>query len=94
MAKPAPSFDDIDIPVAKPGAAAPVPPSAPAPETRYDNPDASAYRTLSTTVKLDPVRYGKLIAAGNPTRPGQRRRSNQEMIIEALDLWFAQRDGR
>jgi hypothetical protein len=85
-----PSFEDIDLPVAKPGRAGPLTsePLAPLPTVE---PDLAAYRMLSTTLKLDPVRYGKLIAAGQPTKPGQRRRSNQEMLLEALDLWLAQR---
>jgi hypothetical protein len=86
-----PQFEDIDLPVAKPGGAGPLEEGrGPAP-TLEPPIDQGAFRTLSTTVKLDPVRYGKLIAAGQPTRPGQRRRSNQEMIVEALDLWFATR---
>lgn len=47
---------------------------------------------IATTVKLDEGRYLRLMEAGAP-RPGRlRRRTIQDMFIEALDEWLERRD--
>ena len=46
---------------------------------------------IATTVKLDEERYLRLMDAGAP-RPGQmRRRTIQDMLVEALDEWLQRR---
>lgn len=46
---------------------------------------------IATTVKLDEGRYLRLMEAGAP-RPGQmRRRTIQDMLVEALDDWLERR---
>jgi hypothetical protein len=46
---------------------------------------------IATTVKLDEERYLRLMDAGAP-RPGRmRRRTIQDMLIEALDEWLERR---
>ncbi len=46
---------------------------------------------IATTVKLDEARYLRLMEAGAP-RPGRmRRRTIQDMFIEALDEWLERR---
>jgi hypothetical protein len=46
---------------------------------------------IATTVKLDEARYLRLMEAGAP-RPGRmRRRTIQDMFIEALDEWMERR---
>jgi hypothetical protein len=47
---------------------------------------------IATTVKLDENRYLRLMQAGAP-RPGQmRRRTIQDMLVEALDAWLERHD--
>lgn len=46
---------------------------------------------VASTVKLDEARYLRLMEAGAP-RPGRmRRRTIQDMFIEALDEWLERR---
>lgn len=46
---------------------------------------------VATTVKLDESRYLRLSEAGRPGRGRLKRRTIQEMMIEALDEWFEKR---
>ena len=48
-------------------------------------------QTVATTVKLDENRYLRLMEAGKPSPGRLRRRTNQDMLIEALDEWFERR---
>ena len=48
-------------------------------------------QTVATTVKLDENRYLRLAEAGKPGPGRLKRRSIQEMVIEALDEWFERR---
>ena len=71
---------------ADPAPRSPPPPAAPAsgpPVTRA---------VVATTVKLDEGRYLRLIAAGAPAPGRLRRRTIQDMLIEALDDWLARHD--
>jgi hypothetical protein len=66
---------------ARPGPA----PSVPMPTT------ATYGQTVATTVKLDETRYLRLMEAGKPGPGRLRRRTIQDMLIEALDEWFERR---
>ena len=46
---------------------------------------------VATTVKLDENRYLRLAEAGKPGPGRLKRRTIQEMVIEALDEWFERR---
>ncbi len=46
---------------------------------------------VATTVKLDENRYLRLSEAGRPGPGRLKRRTIQEMVIEALDEWFERR---
>jgi hypothetical protein len=48
-------------------------------------------QTVATTVKLDEDRYLRLADAGKPGPGRLKRRTIQEMVIEALDEWFERR---
>jgi hypothetical protein len=48
-------------------------------------------QTVATTVKLDENRYLRLADAGKPGPGRLKRRTIQEMLIEALDEWFERR---
>ncbi len=48
-------------------------------------------QTVATTVKLDENRYLRLADAGKPGPGRLKRRTIQEMVIEALDEWFERR---
>ena len=48
-------------------------------------------QTVATTVKLDENRYLRLAEAGRPGPGRLKRRTIQEMVIEALDEWFEKR---
>jgi hypothetical protein len=61
------------------------PPRAPAP------PPPTYGQTVATTVKLDENRYLRLMEAGRPSPGRLRRRTIQDMLIEALDEWFERR---
>ena len=55
-------------------------------------PPAPAYgQVVATTVKLDENRYLRLMEAGRPAPGRLKRRTIQEMLIEALDEWFERR---
>lgn len=46
---------------------------------------------VATTVKLDENRYLRLADAGKPGPGRLKRRTIQEMVVEALDEWFERR---
>ena len=48
-------------------------------------------QTVATTVKLDEDRYLRLADAGKPGPGRLKRRTIQEIMVEALDEWFAHR---
>lgn len=48
-------------------------------------------QTVATTVKLNENRYLRLAEAGRPEPGRLKRRTIQEMVIEALDEWFEKR---
>ena len=64
------------------GGQAPRPPAPPPP---------TYGQTVATTVKLDENRYLRLMEAGRPGPGRLRRRTIQDMLIEALDEWFERR---
>ena len=68
-------------PIARSAAA--IRPPAPPPQT-YG-------QTVATTVKLDENRYLRLVEAGKPGPGRLKRRTIQDMLIEALDEWFERR---
>ena len=49
-------------------------------------------QTVATTLKLDEDRYLRLAEAGRPGPGRLKRRTLQDMIIEALDEWFEKRN--
>jgi len=51
----------------------------------------SSGQTVATTVKLDENRYLRLADAGKPGPGRLKRRTIQDMVIEALDEWFERR---
>lgn len=55
------------------------------------SPPAPSGQTVATTVKLDENRYLRLADAGKPGPGRLRRRTIQDMVIEALDEWFERR---
>ena len=61
-------------------------------DPRRINPPAPTYgQIVATTVKLDENRYLRLMEAGKPEPGRLKRRSIQDMLIEALDEWFERR---
>lgn len=72
-------------------------PAAPRPERGYPaprppTPPPPTYgQTVATTVKLDENRYLRLMEAGKPAPGRLKRRTIQDMLIEALDEWFERR---
>jgi len=48
-------------------------------------------QTVATTVKLDENRYLRLAEAGRPGPGRLKRRTIQDMVLEALDEWFEKR---
>lgn len=65
------------------------PPAAP---TRQPAPaPVSSGQIVATTLKLDESRYLRLAEAGKPGPGRLKRRSLQDMLIEALDEWFERR---
>jgi hypothetical protein len=52
---------------------------------------ATSGQTVATTVKLDEDRYLRLADAGRPGPGRLKRRTIQDMVIEALDEWFEKR---
>lgn len=67
-------------------AQAPRPAPKPQPE-----PPVSSGQIVATTLKLDESRYLRLAEAGKPGPGRLKRRSLQDMLIEALDEWFDRR---
>jgi len=56
------------------------------------SPPAPTYgQIVATTVKLDENRYLRLMEAGKPSPGRLKRRTIQDMLIEALDEWFERR---
>ena len=53
---------------------------------------ASSGQVVATTVKLDENRYLRLAEAGKPGPGRMRRRTIQDMVVEALDEWFERRN--
>jgi hypothetical protein len=62
----------------------------PAEEIAPPTPTSSG-QIVATTVKLDENRYLRLADAGKPGPGRLKRRTIQEMVIEALDEWFERR---
>lgn len=60
-------------------------------EGAQPSPPAPSGQTVATTVKLDENRYLRLADAGRPGPGRLKRRTIQEMVIEALDEWFERR---
>ena len=48
-------------------------------------------QVVATTVKLDEGRYLRLVNAGQPGPGRLKRRTIQEMMVEAVDEWFDRR---
>lgn len=48
-------------------------------------------QVVATTVKLDENRYLRLMNAGQPGPGRLKRRSIQDMMVEAVDEWFERR---
>ena len=71
----------------------PLPPAArPATAPPTPAPEPVRGAVVATTVKLDEGRYLQLTQAGAP-RPGRlRRRTIQDMVVEALDEWLERRN--
>jgi hypothetical protein len=67
-------------------------PTPPSPVPRAPSSPPQTYgQTVATTVKLDENRYLRLMEAGKPSPGRLKRRTIQEMLIEALDEWFERR---
>jgi hypothetical protein len=67
-------------------------PARPAPAPAASIPPSATYgQTVATTVKLDENRYLRLMEAGKPGPGRLKRRTIQDMLIEALDEWFERR---
>ncbi len=95
---PSTAASEPDVAVVSPGSSrtktAPGPPSSagPAPTPSAPIPPSATYgQTVATTVKLDENRYLRLMEAGKPGPGRLKRRTIQDMLIEALDEWFARR---
>jgi len=67
----------------KPARPSAVPPPAPMP--------VSSGQVIATTVKLDESRYLRLADAGRPSPGRLKRRTIQDIMVEALDEWFERR---
>lgn len=52
---------------------------------------AQSGQTVALTVKLDEDRYLRLSDAGRPGPGRLKRRSNQDIMVEALDEWLRRR---
>ncbi len=74
---------------------APTAPRKPQPQQRpvveQASSSAPSGQTVATTVKLDENRYLRLAEAGRPGPGRLKRRTIQDMVIEALDEWFEKR---
>jgi len=67
----------------KPAKPPAMPPPAPMP--------VSSGQMIATTVKLDESRYLRLSDAGRPAPGRLKRRTIQDIMVEALDEWFERR---
>ena len=81
---------DEPHPAHEPAPTAVAPPRA-APRRPPDPPPVSSGQIVATTLKLDESRYLRLAEAGKPGPGRLKRRSLQDMLIEALDEWFDRR---
>ena len=88
---------DLSVfPIPRKGGARPIAEADPEPTplpSPTPRPTAAPVRgaVIATTVKLDEERYLRLMDAGAP-RPGRmRRRTIQDMLVEALDEWLERR---
>lgn len=81
----------VDEPRPAPQPSIDAPPPAAAPRRQPDPPPASSGQIVATTLKLDESRYLRLAEAGKPGPGRLKRRSLQDMLIEALDEWFDRR---
>jgi hypothetical protein len=79
------------VPARAPAPATPKRPSAQKLAAERVPEPASSGQTVATTVKLDENRYLRLAEAGKPGPGHLKRRTIQEMVIEALDEWFERR---
>lgn len=78
--------------VATPGPALVAPRKSPQRHIVKEAPTPSpSGQTIASTVKLDENRYLRLAEAGRPGPGHLKRRTIQEMVIEALDEWFEKR---
>lgn len=67
-------------------------PVRPLAAVRPPSPPPQSYgQMVATTVKLDENRYLRLVDAGKPGPGRLKRRTIQDMLIEALDEWFERR---
>jgi hypothetical protein len=78
-------------PPPSPGAAKSVTPQASRVVVSQGSMPAPSGQIVATTVKLDENRYLRLADAGKPGPGRLKRRTIQEMVIEALDEWFERR---
>lgn len=73
-------------PAAPPRAPGPTAPTQAGPGAQADDAPMAArgsHGTIAVTVRLDPRRYERLKVYG-----ARRRRTNQEILVEALDRYF------
>ncbi len=61
----------------------PTPANSPPPEEASRQPARGLHGTIAVTVRLDPARYERLKVHG-----ARVRRTNQEILVEALDDYF------
>ncbi len=62
------------------------------PKEALPNGRVSSGQVVATTVKLDENRYLRLAEAGKPGPGRIRRRTIQDMVIQALDEWLERRN--
>jgi hypothetical protein len=104
LPEPAPSIQPLEVTTAPEAPATPQPdsptkgasgsarPARSIQPPRAPTPPPPTYgQTVATTVKLDENRYLRLMEAGKPSPGRLRRRTIQDMLIEALDEWFERR---
>ena len=85
MSKPSPDLSAFPIP--RKGGAQPIAEAEPFPVPR-PAPEPVRGAVIATTVKLDETRYLRLMQAGAPHPGHPRRRTIQDMLVEALDDWL------
>ena len=88
---PAPPPVSTVVPGPAPAPGAPKRPPAQKPAAERVLEPVSSGQTVATTVKLDENRYLRLAEVGKPGPGRLKRRTIQEMVIEALDEWFERR---